>query len=262
MQNQRPPQRSTVNRPKNTPETSLDDGTRTITVEGCEYRVPKETLIGFLSCYGEITSDILEVAFKDDTTVNSGGTNRTRTYSCQVRLEKELPQLAPIMGKRIRFYYKGIQKLCTNCFGPHPKKHCHSGKVDWMDYVEHFVSSNESIPREVYGRWTEYLGKRQSSRASPKVKNSNQDCVINVSNSEDNVPAPPKEVRSPEIATAAWLGVTPIPSKAHPSGQSFSQALNNGQNPASVEVIQKKNTRGSNSTHGKGFWRASRRSRI
>ena len=249
----RPPQRSSVNMPKNTPESSSDDGTRTITVEGCEYRVPKETLIGFLSCYGEITSDILEVAFKDDTTANSGGTNRTGTYSCQVRLEKELPQLAPIMGKRIRFYYKGIQKLCTNCFGPHPKKHCRSGKVEWMDYVEHFVNSNGNVPREVYGRWTEYLSKRISSRASPKVKNNDRNCVINVSNSEDNRPAPPKEVRSPEFATAAWLDVNPIPSKAHPSGQSVSQDLNNGQNPDSVEVRPNKTQEDPTQPTEKGF---------
>ena len=200
----RPPQRTPSNTVEHSREPRMDDGTRTVTIEGCEYRVSKDALVSFLSCYGEITSDIMEVAFKDDTTANTGGTNRTGTYSCQVRLEKELPQLAPIMGKRIRFYYRGIQKLCTKCFGPHQKKQCGSRRVNWIDYVEYFVNSNENVPKEVYGRWLEYLEKHVISNSKAKWNEQSSHLI-----SENATSTPPNEAVAPEVATAAWLGVDP-----------------------------------------------------
>jgi hypothetical protein len=48
---------------KNRPE--KDDGTRTIKIEGCEYRIPKESLIKVLSYYGTVITNIVEVMFTD-----------------------------------------------------------------------------------------------------------------------------------------------------------------------------------------------------
>jgi hypothetical protein len=104
---------------------SVDDGTRIITIKGCEYRVPKESLVNFLSSYGEVVSDVLEVVVNED---DSGNCTRLGSYRVKVKLSRDLPHLAPIMGKRVNFHYKRIQKLCPNCFGPHPKKNCHSKK--------------------------------------------------------------------------------------------------------------------------------------
>jgi hypothetical protein len=121
-----PGPRANVNRnDQGTTNTQQDDGTRTVSIEGCEYRVPKEVLVSFLSCYGVITSDILEVVYKDGDTHDN---IRMGSYSVKVRLNRDLPQLAPIMGKRVKFYYKGIQKLCPKCFGSHHIKNCHSKK--------------------------------------------------------------------------------------------------------------------------------------
>ncbi len=55
------------------------------------------------------------------------------------------------------FYYMVIQKLCPNCFGPHPKKVCHSQKSPWIRYLANFVEWNPDIPREIYGRWTQII---------------------------------------------------------------------------------------------------------
>jgi hypothetical protein len=93
----------------------MDDGTRNITIEGCEYRVTNEALFSFLSTFGEVTSDILEVIFKED---SSGGSNRTGFYSVTVKLCKDLPQLVSIMGKRVKFYYSGIQNYVQNVMSP------------------------------------------------------------------------------------------------------------------------------------------------
>ena len=136
-----------------------DDGTRTVRIEGCEYRVPKEALMKFLSCYGEVTSDILEVVFNDG---NAQDGIRIGTYSVNVKLNRELPQLAPIMGKRVKFYYRGIQKLCPKCFGSHQIKTCRSQKVQWLCYVENFIARESGIPSECYGRWLEIISNEKS----------------------------------------------------------------------------------------------------
>ena len=70
-----------------------------------------------------------------------------------MRLSREIPQFVPICGKRIRLYYRGITKQCTNCFGPHTRKVCTSEKVPWIQYVSDFMSSHDHIPREYYGKW-------------------------------------------------------------------------------------------------------------
>ena len=59
------------------------------------------------------------------------------------------------MGKRVKFFYPGIQGLCTNCFGNHPKRVCRSQKVPWSKYVSDFINSNPQVPRHILGRWAD-----------------------------------------------------------------------------------------------------------
>ncbi len=211
----RPPhsQHQTHERPSSAE--SMDDGTRHITIEGCEYRVTKEALFSFLSAYGEVTSDILEVIFKDD---SSGGSNRTGSYSVTVKLSKDLPQLAPIMGKRVKFYYRGIQKLCPKCFGPHAMKTCNSRKKMWTEYVEDFIGVNTFIPVECYGRWIDIIkkGERRSAglapsapmapsvNRNPDIRPGQDDTLANLNDFNDES-VPPIEVMPASQVTAQWL---------------------------------------------------------
>jgi hypothetical protein len=105
-----------------------DDGTRKIQIQGCEYRISKETLIKYLSNFGEIVSDIKEALFDDggDPNAAQDGTNQTGNYYVKIKLNQDISQLLPILGKRIRIHYPGIQRLCTNRFGNHQKSNCHS----------------------------------------------------------------------------------------------------------------------------------------
>ena len=64
-----------------------------------------------------------------------------------------MPQLIPMHGKRIRLYYRGIIKRCTNCFGAHQRKNCKEEKVPWIKYIEQFITNYPEIPKESYGRW-------------------------------------------------------------------------------------------------------------
>jgi hypothetical protein len=74
-----------------------------------------------------------------------------------MKLERDMPQLIPMHGKRIRIYYRGINKRCTNCFGNHQRKNCKEEKVSWIKYVEQFIANFPEIPKESYGRWANII---------------------------------------------------------------------------------------------------------
>ena len=78
----------------------------------------------YLSHFGQVVSEIMEEVFEVDLGPEEcdDGTNRTGDYTVKIKLTKDLPQIGPIMGKRVKFFYRGIQKLCTNCFGHHNKQ--------------------------------------------------------------------------------------------------------------------------------------------
>ena len=80
------------------------------------------------------------------------GSNRTGSYAVKVKLTKKIPNLIPIMGKRVKISYQGIQRLCTNCFGNHAKQNCQSKKVMWHQYVARFKESNPEFPRNLLPR--------------------------------------------------------------------------------------------------------------
>ena len=94
--------------------------------------------------------------FKDSN--ETQGNNRTGNYSIMMVLEHKIPQLIPMNGRRVKIYHKGIEKLCTKCFGKHRKSDCRSeNKVNWLDYVRNFMVLNEFIPIELFGRWNDLV---------------------------------------------------------------------------------------------------------
>ena len=205
---------STVERrQENADPAVVDDGSRLVKIEGCDYRVPKEVLVEFLAHYGQVLSDVREEVFND----GLDGTNRTGIYSVMVKLHKELPQLVPLYGKRVKFYYKGIQKLCPNCFGPHHKQVCKSRKEKWIDYVSWFISQNQDIPGGLFGRWTDFVknacAKIDGRKAYNTTKPSSTDTICNtkeVPTSSSVTTAvkpadPPMNPIQTEAATAEWL---------------------------------------------------------
>ena len=129
------------------PNTNQDDGTRKVLVQGCEYRIPKEVLVEFLSFYGVLVEDLTEELFDDGGSPDNelAGTNRTGNYIARIKLRCDIPEWVPIRGKRIKIIYPGIRRLCTGCFGQHPKKACQSKKVTWAEYVASFKMKNPGL---------------------------------------------------------------------------------------------------------------------
>jgi hypothetical protein len=83
----------------------FDDRTRKLVNKGCKYRVPRLTLIEFLSHFGDLKSDIEEKLFNDGGTSETDGTHRTQNYTVKIKLKKEISNILPIIGKRIKITY-------------------------------------------------------------------------------------------------------------------------------------------------------------
>jgi hypothetical protein len=147
-----------------------DEGFRWVKVEGCEYRLEEKQIVDWLSHFGEVKSEISEDTHEgsddsgDDLPPVGNG-----IYSVQMKLTRDMPQLIPMHGKRIRLYYRGIIKRCTNCFGTHQRKNCKEEKVPWIKYVEHFISKYPEIPKESYGRWANMIDGMRHERDVDKT---------------------------------------------------------------------------------------------
>jgi hypothetical protein len=110
-----------------------DEGFRWVKVEGCEYRLEEKQIFDWLSHFGEVKSEILEDTYEDsDDSSDDLPPVGNGIYSVQMKLKQDMPQLVPIHGKRVRLYYRGIVKRCTNCFGIHQRKNCTEEKVPWI----------------------------------------------------------------------------------------------------------------------------------
>ena len=133
------------------PVTNHPDNSTVIHIEGCEYRIPEQTIIDALSNWGEIVSNIREEVFEDPH--DSEGTNRTGNYSVRMVLREKIPQLLPLFGRRVKIYHKGIQKQCMGCFGFHLRNQCKSAKVNWPDYVKDFANLHPGLDQMFFGRW-------------------------------------------------------------------------------------------------------------
>jgi hypothetical protein len=159
-------------------ESESDPSIRWVKIEWTDYNVNEKQILDWLEMYGEQAGELSEdIHHNSDSDADLLGTG---TYSIRMRLRKEIPQLLPMWGKRIRIYYKGVQKLCTNCFGHHIRRNCRSTRVPWIKYCLDFMERNPEIPEEIYGKWWKIVGQefgeiipddneeRQEPRAAPR----------------------------------------------------------------------------------------------
>ena len=183
-----------------------DEELKVVKIEGCEYRVPEEEILAWLNLYGEVTSKLVEDTFRDESANPSMGNNRSGNYSVLMKLEKNIPQLLPMCGRRIKMYHAGITKLCTQCFGPHKKQHCtNKEKTPWTDYVKNFIEVNPEIPSFFYGKWIEIIKKVNNE---PNIRRREKSTLeeenpVNESQTPSNLTLTQEEIVSPipEVVT-------------------------------------------------------------
>jgi hypothetical protein len=82
------------------------------------------------------------------------------TYSVLMKLSSDFPNWVPIYGKKICLEYKGMRRQCNNCYGPHIRRYCKSGRAS----IEELKYPN--IPEEYYGRQAKIQRKVQAPATS------------------------------------------------------------------------------------------------
>jgi len=136
------------------------ESTKWIRFEDVSWLVEKNKIVAWMKHYGIVMTDVEETCDKvfdevddsDDDDVPLG----TGVWSIKIRMTKQLPQYLPMCGKKIKVYYKGIAKQCTNCYvDGHIKKDCTNSKKEWIEYVTFFIATNSNIPDELFGKWIE-----------------------------------------------------------------------------------------------------------
>ena len=130
---------------------SSENDVRWVKIEGCEYTLEDQQILEWLKLYGEPISQICEDIHEDsDSEAEPIGNG---TYSVKMKLNRDIPQFLPMHSRRIRIYYKGISKLCTQCFGSHTRRQCQNEKVPWIIYVRNYMFNNKEVDESLYGKW-------------------------------------------------------------------------------------------------------------
>ena len=162
-----------------------------VTIENTDYQVDCRTIKSWLSQYGTLVGDLtLE---KEDYEVSKEEEERYRgvvlgtgNLTIEMRLDHPIPQLLPMAGKRVKIYYKGIQKLCSNCLEQgHQKFRCSNARKNWLNYVDFFMLSND-LPEELYGKWNDRVEEWRNMFESDHVKNIESLASVMASRREKN----------------------------------------------------------------------------
>ena len=147
-----------------------DDGTRTVRIIGCDYRLMESEILDWLVLFGEVISEISEEIYvdKDDPNSESLPPIGNGTYVVKMKLKKDMPNIVPMYGRKVFLDYKGIRRQCNACFGPHVKKYCKNEKMSLDEFVTRFRVKHPEIPELYYGRLAKMEIVREQDTGSTK----------------------------------------------------------------------------------------------
>ena len=124
-----------------------------------------------LSYYGEILSDVTEKCHYDpDPNALPVGNG---SYQVRMKLKREIPNFIPAAGNKIRILYTGCTFLCSNCFRVHSRRSCKNEKVMWIHYVKRFMTNNENLREDWFGKWHGIINTQHSNMHSRSTNSSN-----------------------------------------------------------------------------------------
>ena len=106
--------------------------TRWLKLENCQWAFGEEKVLAWLSNFGKPLTPLEEetYSFRSDDKDECKDPVGTGNLSTKMTIEKEIPQFLPMMGRKVRVYYRGISKLCINCYQPGDiKKKCQNSTV-------------------------------------------------------------------------------------------------------------------------------------
>jgi hypothetical protein len=80
-------------------------------------------------------------------------------FTVDVKLDRHVPDILPIRGKRVRLSYPGIPAFCSKCWQiGHTFRDCTKIKTNWLEYVADFYAKEE-VSDDMLGSWIESLEK-------------------------------------------------------------------------------------------------------
>jgi hypothetical protein len=135
---------------------------RWVKIEGTGFETNREKLSKVLSAFGDIETpfETETLTFTDDEPEPDDDdeekkiTISTGKLSVRMIINDAIPQYIPCDGKKLKIYYRGIDKMCTKCYGPgHFRKDCTKDEIHWLEYFELFKETYTGIDQTLYGRW-------------------------------------------------------------------------------------------------------------
>jgi hypothetical protein len=145
---------------------------RWVKLENCAWAFKEEKVNQWLSLYGVMLSPLEEEEqkFDSDDTDDCEDPVGNGNLATRMKLEKKIPQFLPMLGRKIKVYYRGIEKLCINCYKPgHIKKDCKNQTVGWITYVENFMQEND-FDNSLYGNWNRIVDNIKQKREMEEQK--------------------------------------------------------------------------------------------
>jgi hypothetical protein len=156
-----------------------DDNTKTrwVKVEGVGFDLTEVQIQEWLGQFGSVLSDLeTEVMTFEDKVADSDDDENTNKMvsisrgilSCKMKIVTEIPQILPAYGRRMKVYYRGIDKQCTKCFqNDHVRANCtRISPKPWIEYVSEFIAYYDKIPTKLYGKWF-YLARAYEKTQKP-----------------------------------------------------------------------------------------------
>ena len=133
--------------------TSNWENTKEIRIDGCNYEMSESEITGWIKQYGEIKSELEEIAISGPTETPVG----TGSYTIKVRLNRLIPNVLPMQGLKIKCSCQGVKKQCSNCYGYHRpegknlRKQFNCEGTTFEEYKEKFKADNPNIPLTMLG---------------------------------------------------------------------------------------------------------------
>ena len=77
-------------------------------LEWLDYGLEKTAILDWLNHFGEQAGELTEEIHPNSD--SDADPVRNGTFSTNMRLNRDIPQLLPMWGKRVRIYHRGVQK--------------------------------------------------------------------------------------------------------------------------------------------------------
>jgi hypothetical protein len=155
--------------------------TRWVKLENCQWAFGEEKTLEWLSKFGRLLTSLEEKTynFGSDDEDDCQDAVGTENLSAKMTIEQDILHFLPVMGRKVWVYYRGIFKLCINCYQlGNIKKNCRNSTVGWIDYVQKSEEEHD-FSDKLYGNWIKILGLNQVKIEKEKQRRQHLEDVRN-----------------------------------------------------------------------------------